>query len=294
MLAGLTASAANPATNTLIGSHVPQRLHGLTVGIKQSGGPLGIALAGVAMPPLASHWGWEWAVATGATIPLIGLGLLWWSGARPGPVGARRDRSVPHPSLGLRIRLLTMNAMAIGWGMGAILGFMSVYAAEEVGMAETTAGGMLAVIGFVGTGARLVWGGLADRVRSSRALLVAMGLIGLVATAGVWVARDVGPWLLIASAGVFGASVMAWNSVGMLAVIREAASERAGAASGMVVFGFLAGFTLGPWAFGALVDASGGYGLSLMMVALAFAVSIAVLAIPVREHQHVPDQESRA
>jgi predicted MFS family arabinose efflux permease len=279
MLAGLTASAANPATNTLIGSHVPHRLQGLTVGVKQSGGPLGIALAGAVMPSVAEQWGWEWAVLTGAALPIVGLLLLRLSRVQPDQAIAPRDKSVEHPPLGRRIRVLTLNAAAIGWGMGAVLGFVSVYAVEEAGMDETTAGGMLAVIGFVGVGARLFWGAVADRVRSLYALLVTMGVLGLVSTAGIWLAADRGPWMLIGAAALFGASIMAWNSVGMLAVIREAASERAGAASGVVIFGFLAGLTLGPWAFGALVDASNGYALPLVMVAIAYLFSIAVLAI---------------
>ena len=74
----------------------------------------------------------------------------------------------------------------------------------------------------------------------------------------MWAAASAGPLMLIAASAVLGASAMAWNAVGMLAVIREAAAERAGAASGIVVFGFLGGLTVGPWAFGALVDLSGG------------------------------------
>ncbi len=283
MIAGLTASAANPATNTLIGAHVPTKLQGLTVGIKQSGGPLGIALAGVVMPPVADAWGWEWAVATGVGLPVIGLGLIWLSGVQPAASIVPRDRGRRREPNGLLIRVLTVNATAIGWGMGAVLGFVSVFAVEEVGMAETTAGGMLAVIGFVGTGARLLWGALADRVRSSHALLVAISAIGLVATAGISASPDSGPWLLIVATGLFGASIMAWNAVGMLAVIRDAPPERAGSASGVVLFGFLAGLTIGPWAFGALVDLTGGYGVPLATVALSFVLSIAVLAIRPRD-----------
>ena len=279
MIAGLTASAANPATNTLIGAHVPTTMQGLTVGIKQSGGPLGIALAGVVMPPVADTWGWEWAVATGVAVPVIGLVLIWISGVQPTESIARPARHEARESHGLLIKVLTINATAIGWGMGAILGFISVYAVEEVGLAETTAGGMLAVIGFVGTAARLFWGALADRVRSSHALLVVISLLGLLAIGGIWAAPTVGVWLLVAAAGLFGASIMAWNSVGMLAVIRDAPAERAGSASGLVIFGFLAGLTAGPWAFGALVDLTGGYGVSLGTVVASFVLSIVVLAI---------------
>lgn len=279
MIAGLTASAANPATNTLIGAHVPSTMQGLTVGIKQSGGPLGIALAGVVMPPVAETWGWEWAVASGVGLPVIGLALIWLAGVKPTETIVPRDRTRRREPHGRLIKVLTVNATAIGWGMGAVLGFISVFAVEEVGMAETTAGAMLAVIGFVGAAARLGWGALADRIPSSHALLGAMGAIGLLSILGIWVSPDVGVWLLVLSTGLFGASVMAWNAVGMLAVIRDAPTEHAGSASGVVLFGFLGGLTVGPWTFGALVDASGGYGVSIATVAVSFVLSILVLMI---------------
>ncbi len=279
MIGGLTASAANPATNTLIGSHVPVHRRGIIVGIKQAGGPLGIAAAGAAMPAIADTWGWEWAVLSGAVLPAIGLVLLWWSGAKPGERRPRRDRTTAREPLGPRITILTINATAVGWGLGAILGFISVYGVEEIGMAETTAGALLTVVGVIGVGARLMWGAIADRTRGSTGLLAAMSTVALASGLGIWASSSAGVGLLIVSTVLFGTSAMAWNAVGMLAVIREASRERAGAASGVVVFGFLGGLTLGPWAFGTLIDLTNGYTASFVMVAVSFVVSIAILAV---------------
>jgi MFS family permease len=283
MAAGLTASAANPSTNTVIADHLPPARRGISVGIKQAGGPLGIAAAGLVMPPIADRWGWEWAALTGIVIPLIGLGLLGLSRVTPAPVGPRRDRSVPRPAHSTRIRILTANAAAVGVGVGAILGFIAVYGVEEVGMSETAAGAMLSVIGFVGVASRLGWGAVADRVAGSSGLLAAMGIVSAVGVVGMWAAAGVGIWLYVAATTVLGLSAMAWNAVGMLAVIRESEEGRAGVASGYVVFGFLAGFAAGPWAFGTLVDVTGDYTASFLMVLAAFAVSVAVLAIRPQE-----------
>ena len=77
MLAGLTASTANPATNTLVNDHIPFHRRGMAIGMKQAGGPLGIAAAGALAPPIAAAWGWRWAMLSAAGIPAIALVLLW-------------------------------------------------------------------------------------------------------------------------------------------------------------------------------------------------------------------------
>ena len=279
MVGGVTASSANPATNTLIGNHVPLHRRGLIVGIKQAGGPLGIAAAGAMAPVIASSWGWKWAVVSGAAMPALGLAFLWSAEVQSAAPGPKRDRSVERPPLGGRIRILAVNAAAIGWGLGAMLGFIAVYGVEEVGMSETAAGAMLTVVGVIGVIARLTWGAIADRTEGSSGLLALVGLMALAAAIGIWASGGVGTWLLVASTVLLGASAMSWNAVGMLAVIREASVERAGAASGVVVFGFMMGMTLGPWAFGTLVDATGGYTVPFAMVALAFALSATVLLV---------------
>ncbi|HSG78796.1 MAG TPA: MFS transporter [Acidimicrobiia bacterium] len=279
MLAGLTASAANPATNTLVNNHVPFHRRGKVIGMKQAGGPLGIAAAGALTPPVAAAWGWRWAMLTTACIPAIALVLLWMSRVSAGPIRPGRDRTVARPPLGFRIWTLTVNALAIGWGTGALIGFIAVFGVEGVGLSETTAGAMLTIMGLVGVVARLAWGAVADRTHHSDRLLAIMGALAVVAAVGAWSAGRFGVWMLAFSTVLVGAGAISWNSVAMFAVIKEASAERAGAASGVVVAGYMIGYSAGPWAFGALVDTTGGYGASLGMVVAAFAVSIAALAI---------------
>ena len=181
--------------------------------------------------------------------------------------------------MGFRIWTLTVNALAIGWGTGALIGFIAVFGVEGVGLSETTAGAMLTIMGLVGVVARLAWGAVADRTHHSDRLLAIMGALAVVAAVGAWSAGRFGVWMLAFSTVLVGAGAISWNSVAMFAVIKEASAERAGAASGVVVAGYMIGYSAGPWAFGALVDTTGGYGASLGMVVAAFAVSIAALAI---------------
>jgi nitrate/nitrite transporter NarK len=272
LVGGFVSAAANPATNTLVASYVPIHRRGFAVGVKQAGGPLGIAIAGVVLPPIASTWGWEWAMASAGALPIVGLTLLWLSGAQRSATLPRTPRA-DRPPLGSRIWRLAINAAAIGAGLGSMLGFIAVFAVDEVGIGETAAGAMLTVLGFVGFVARLVWGAIADRRPSSTGLLAAVGLSSVLAAVGIWSSGRYGVWVLVGSTILLGISAMSWTSVGMFAVINESSLERSGAASGVVSAGFIGGLSVGPVLFGALADLTGGYSASFVMVITVFALS---------------------
>jgi cyanate permease len=70
----------------------------------------------------------------------------------------------------------------------------------------------------------------------------------------------------------------------MLAVVDDAGPVAAGRASGVVMFGFLAGLGAGPPLFGYTVDATGSYAtmwwLSIAGAAAAFAVAVRWRMVP--------------
>jgi hypothetical protein len=76
-----------------------------------------------------------------------------------------------------------------------------------------------------------------------------------------------------------GATAAAWNSVGMLAIVREMGVQGTSRASGHVLTGFYIGLLAMPPAFGALADATGTYdaswGLTLLSVAAALGITLA-------------------
>lgn len=272
-IGGLTAAAANPATNTLVAVDIPPSRVAWVVGVKQAGGPAGIFLAGIVLPAIAVLSGWRIAYLTGAVIPLVGLGLMIVSRAQRHRTGTAVSVMRWQSALTRPIQVLTLNATAVGFGVGATLGFVAVYAVEELGMSQTAAGAQIAIIGLLGFLSRLAWGGIAHRVDATWMLLLAMSGLSVIGGVLMWMAADGGIGLLIAGSVVLGVSALAWNTVGMLAVVREASIERSGTASGIVVLGFLAGVSTGPWVFGALVDSTGDYAAAWLAVIFAFVVS---------------------
>ncbi|MBW3605286.1 MAG: hypothetical protein KY460_10320, partial [Actinobacteria bacterium] len=107
-----------------------------------------------------------------------------------------------------------------------------------------------------------------------------LALLAAIAVAAVSVilASSALPALLWLGAAAFGASSGSWNSVGMFAIIDRLPQRAAGAASGVVMFGFLVGLGVGAPAFGWSVDVSGAYIIGLVASA---AIHVAGLAMAV-------------
>lgn len=256
VLTGVAQGMGNPSTNKLISFHVPVGSRGLITGIKQSGVQVGTVTGGLALPLLTALWGWRWAVATFAVVASLGLlaaVLILPSDPRLQPGPESSTTKVPPA-----IFLLAVYGFLLGAGGAALFTYTALFGQEVLGYSVATAGTAVAGMGVVGVISRISWSRSAergDRYRSSFLWLagLASGAALLMATA------ELAPPLLWIAAAVTGLSASAWNSVGMLAVMFMVPAAMAGRASGVVLFGFLAGLGVGAPAFGWSVDALGTY-----------------------------------
>jgi predicted MFS family arabinose efflux permease len=274
--AGIVGAAANPSTNKLISHHLPEGRRGFAIGLKQSGGPLGIFLAGAALPGLADWLGWRQAIAVSALLPIVGFLLSMWSVPHDRP---DRSRSVPSPKqrISPEVIKLTINGALVAGGTSAMLGFLPLFAQEEVGFSAAGAGAVAGVVGIVGIAGRLLWGWAAERMVGVSTALLIISLGAAVASVAIWLSPEFGPGLLWVGAVLAGASLLAWNAVGMLALLTLTPAEETGTASGIVLFGFLAGWAATPWIFGVAVDTFGSYNVGWGLVVACFLASAAVL-----------------
>ena len=275
-LGGLAIAASNPSTNALIAGHLPSGRRGAVVGLKQSGVQVGSFIAGAVLPGLALAIGWRNAVLLVAV--LSGAGLVGAITVVPrDPATTRRSREAGGPST--VVRWLVPYAFFMGAGVSATTAYLALYANETLGMSEATAGALLAVVGAVGVVARILWGRAAERRPTIAGPLAVLTIAALASVALVWLATYAGAWLVWPAAVGVGATAAAWNSVGMLAIVRETAGRGTSRASGHVLTGFYAGLLVMPIAFGALVDTTGTYspawGLTLVTLAVALGLALA-------------------
>lgn len=282
VLSGLTQALATPVTNQVLADIIVPGQRGLLMGAKQSGVQMCQFLAGATLPVIAVALGWRGAALT-ATI-LLPLGIVLVASvlrsARMPPVRRAlisRDDRLPLPR---SVWWIASYSFLIGAGLQATNVHVPLYAFEEVGLSAVLAGGTTGVLGAVGVASRLGWGQLAERLAPIQRPLAIMSLGGVAAATLLYLA-SVAPWIIWVGVATHGLTAVAANVVTMMAVVRSVDARQIGRASGVLSTGLYLGFAVGPVAFGALADATGGYGTGwlilmgvyLLAAALTFAWS---------------------
>ncbi|HKZ19975.1 MAG TPA: MFS transporter [Acidimicrobiia bacterium] len=278
LVTGIAQGMANPATNKLISLHVPAGSRGLITGIKQSGVQVGTVVGGLALPLLALAWGWRWAVATFAGLAAIGL----LSAFVIVPHDPGRETSEVNREKGVPADIIRLAGYGflLGAGGSALFTYTALYGQETLGYSPATAGAAVALMGGVGVVSRIAWSHAAERGHRYRGSLIWLAALSTVA-ALLMAAAPAFPPLVWLAAATTGLSASAWNSVGMLAIIFMVPATSAGRASGVVLFGFLAGLGLGAPVFGWSVDALGTYLPGWLTAAGLFAAGwIVAMSLP--------------
>ncbi|MFE1442379.1 MFS transporter [Streptomyces sp. NPDC058739] len=279
-LGGLPQALANPATNKSILAAVPAERRGSVTGTKQSGVQLGAFAAGLPLAALAGAVGWRGAVWTAAAAALVTA--VWAARTLPADPPPKYTPAswLPRGT----IAWLAVFSLLLGCGIASVNTYLALYGVRRLGLGETAAAALVAVLGVAGIAGRVGWSRLADR--PGRALWLPSGLAaGAVAASLLLTASaHVHPlaWVAAVAVGVF---AVAANAVSMVLVMQRAAPGRAGQDSALVSAGFFAGFALGPPLFGLLASA-GRYGSGWLVVTAEFAGAGAVaLAWAVRERR---------
>ncbi len=276
VVVGIGYGPITPASSHVLARTATPQNMALTLSIKQTGVPAGMALAGVVVPPLAVAFGWRIAVLT---VALACGAIALAAQSLRSELDADRDRSarmsVRHMLAGLRLvagtpRLRTVAAVSFVYsGMQMCTsGFIVAYLVDEVGLSLVAAGVALTTASIAGVVARIAWGALADRWLSPHNTLALIGAL-IAAFSGV-VALFSGAWPFAAMLAVLaglGATAIGWNGVYLAEVARVAPPGQAGLATGGCLFFTFVGVVVCPPLFGWAQRASGSYALSFAAAA---------------------------
>lgn len=272
-LGGLALGAGNPVTNKIVAEHVPTERRGLVIGFKQAGPPLGIFLAGVALPPLAVALGWRTAVGLIVVVPLTGLvatGLLsapWRTGGF-----ALGEARVLDKEVRSVVRWLTAIGFGVAMGSSSLIAFLPLFAQEAVGMRPTAAGVVTAAMGLAGALGRIVWGALGGRFRRPSTALLIITSIATVSVLVVNLSSSLGStWLWVGAVGS-GSSLLAWHAVAWLVIIDRVDMSAVGRASGVMQMGSTIGSAAGAPLAGVILDLSDSYALTWSVVAVLMVI----------------------
>jgi MFS family permease len=150
---------------------------------------------------------------------------------------------------------------------------------ESFALTLVLAGLVMAVAQVASVIGRVIWGVLADRVLTRRAML---GLLGVGMGISALLALAAGPswpaWLLFLYASVFGATAVGWNGVFLAEIARIAPQGRTSEATGGCLFFTFLGVVVTPPIFNAVLALAGSYPIAYAVFAVpALAVGISML-----------------
>ncbi len=277
MLGGVPNGWTNPATNALIVDNVAVGSRGVITGAKQSGVQMGAFLGGLLLPVLTSLTNWRIAFGMFLVFPVAGMIGM---NRRP-EVERRKAKASDGPGeLSTVVRWLALYGALTGLGVSSVLTFLPLFAEETQGWSPAQAGLLVAGIGLVGVAARIGWGSISERrlghgrtLRRLSVLSATSALLLALASAGI-----ASGWILIPAALLMGTGAVAWNAIGMLAVMDYSTPALVGRGTGVIMLGFLTGVGLGPPLMGFSVDQLGTYTPGWLVLAVIFAGTTLVAA----------------
>jgi ACS family hexuronate transporter-like MFS transporter len=285
VVAGFGYGMLNPTSTKAVMGWAPPAHRATLVGLKQVGLPLGGMLGAVGLPILAVGVGWRPALVLSAALIAAGAAasLLVYRdppspAAPPATLGAGSAVAAVLTSRDLWLLALATGvfaAMQTVW-----MSFLVLYLEAIVGLTLIAASRLLALAQLGGMTGRVVFGLLSDRLfAGSRRLPLVLAGVGSTACslALAWTGPGASPLGLGALAFGFGVVGIGWNGVQHTWMAELAGPRAAGTAVGLGLAVSSAGVTLGPLAFGYVVQVAGDYRSPWTLLAATMVVAVAVL-----------------
>ncbi|HSI59837.1 MAG TPA: MFS transporter [Ideonella sp.] len=288
LLIGLGYGPVTPASSHMLALAAPASSRGLVFSIKQTGVPLGGAIAGFLAPRMAVSSGWQAALLVGgAACLLCAVASQGWRRAND------EDRIASHP-MGLcvfvemarllrqSVALRTLATAAFLFAMFQLsLGtYLVTFLHQGFAYSLVQAGFMMSMAQGAGIVGRLVWGIVADRLLRGPKLLLVLGAVmtlGCLAMAAL--PRDWPAGALLGVVVLVSACALGWNGFFLAEVTRQSPPGVTGRATGAILACMFAGVVVGPPIFGSLASATGSYSLAFAVIAIAPLAATLVLLV---------------
>ena len=169
------------------------------------------------------------------------------------------------------------SGLALSIAQSSVLAYLALYARDTFAVSAVAAGQVLALAQAGGTGGRLAWGAISDRLFGGRRRpgVVINALIAAAAYAGF----AAGPWLplpvAIVLAVLAGAGAFGWVGLYFALVAEIGGARYAGVLTGAAVAFAWSGVLVGPPLFGLVLELTGTYTAPWLVLA-AIAVGVAL------------------
>jgi MFS family permease len=271
VLIGLGYGPATPASSVILARAAPPGMLALTFSVKQTGVPLGTAIAGAVVPAIVLSLGWQ-AAALSIGIVCAACGAV--VAPLRGDYDRGRNRAAPvslrsafAPVLLVlsdrRITQLAFTSLVYGGVQITMVAYLVAFLTESFALSLVVAGLVMAASQLASVAGRIVWGVVADRILSRRATLGLLGIgMGVTALAALAAGPGWPLWALLAFAMALGATAVGWNGVFLAELTRLAPRDRIGDVTGGSAFFTFLGVVAAPPLFHLLLTLGASYGLA--------------------------------
>ena len=282
LLIGCGYGPLTPASSEILVARTPQRVRNLVMSIRQSGVPVGGALAGALVPLilLASDW-------QSAALAIAALCMVCMFGLQP--FRDRYDRvrrtapSARRPSMVSLFRLLfaypelrqgALASFAYGGMQWCLASFLVVFLTERAQLSLLNAGFALSAAMIGGIVGRLLWGIAADRIGSARTVLGALGVV--MALSAFVMSQVTADWpfpAVVVVSVIYGATAVGWNGVYVAEIARIVPVDRVALATGASLAFTYFGVVVMPFAFWLIVSISASYTIAYVAAGMLTLVA---------------------
>jgi len=288
LIMGIGYGPVTPASSHLLVRTTPVSMMSVVFSIKQTGVPIGGAMAGAIVPHLVILWGWKMsAVLVGVLGLILGIFLLPYRKQFDTECSALSRLSWKNVSESVKmvvfhheLRRIVIASFFFSIMQLSLVSFIVIYLIENLNMTLIRAGILLATAQTAGIIGRIVWGALVDRGVKPRLIL---GILGIAMAAGALSLSTFSPqwpfFAVLIVCALFGAAAIGWNGVYLAEVARVATPEFAGMATGGSLFFTFAGILIGLPAFSLIIEKSGSYPLGFGIIAVATFVCGIILLL---------------
>lgn len=279
-----------PSSSHLLARTTPPHRMGLTFSLKQTGVPLGGALAGITVPPVASVWGWQAALMLVAGYCAAMAVLSQTVRNELDEINA--DRTHARPSRGgvfapfrlilerPALRDVAVCSLFYSAVQLCVTAYMIIWLTEVYQMDYLLAGVVMAFAQGAGVVGRLLWGWLADRSIKPRTMLSLLGAAMAACMAGYAFTTPDWPFAVVVLVAVLsGATAVGWNGVYLAEVARLSPPGMAGMVTGGTLFFTYFGVVLGPPAVAAIIGTTGSFSIAFAAVSVVTLVVAVYLGV---------------
>lgn len=287
---GLAYGASMPTSSEILMRYAPPRHRSAIFSIKQAGVPLGAALAGATLPPLALAFGFQVALIFVAAIVLAAIVVV-----QPlrGRIDAARTIAPPlrfpqvliEPLASLRASpALTRVSLAGGFlavNQACWNTFLVLFITSNLRADLAIAGFAFATMQIAAIVGRILMGIWADRIGSGKTVLALTALVsGLMTIAlALLLPPDIPLIALLAFCALAGLAVTGWNGVLLAEIARLAPTGKVAMVSAGGMVSVSLGLIGGPLLFSGLVLLTGGFDMAFLAMSL-FPLAAAIILFP--------------